>query len=39
MAGASRRDLAEASAAALAAALPDRHIRVSARFDPKTERH
>ena len=35
----SRRDLADASAAALAAALPDRHIQVSARFDPKTERY
>jgi DNA gyrase subunit B len=35
----SRRDLAEASASALASALTDRHIRVSARFDPKTERY
>jgi DNA gyrase subunit B len=35
----SRRDLAEASASALAAALSDQHIRVSARFDPKTERY
>jgi DNA gyrase subunit B len=35
----SRRDLAEASAAALAAALPGREFRVSARFDPKTERY
>src|SRR6185503_19937921 len=32
----SRRDLAEASAVALAAALPGRECRVSARFDPKT---
>jgi DNA gyrase subunit B len=35
----SRRDLAEASAAALAAALSGREFRVSARFDPKTERY
>ena len=35
----SRRDLAEASAGALAAALPGREFRVSARFDPKTERY
>ncbi len=35
----SRRDLAEASAAALAAALPTNEVRVSARFDPKTERY
>ena len=35
----SRRDLAEASASALAAALPGREFRVSARFDPKTERY
>jgi DNA gyrase subunit B len=35
----SRRDLAEASAVALAAALPGREFRVSARFDPKTERY
>ena len=35
----SRRDLAEASAAALAVALSGREFRVSARFDPKTERY
>jgi len=35
----SRRDLAEASTAALAAALSDGAVRVSARFDPKTERY
>jgi len=35
----SRRDLAEASAAELAAALADRQARVTARFDPKTERY
>jgi DNA gyrase subunit B len=35
----SRRDLAEASAAALAASLSEREFRVSARFDPKTERY
>jgi len=35
----SRRDLAEASTAALAAALSDGTVRVSARFDPKTERY
>jgi DNA gyrase subunit B len=35
----SRRDLAEASATDLAAALADRQARVSARFDPKTERY
>ncbi|MGH8676696.1 MAG: DNA topoisomerase (ATP-hydrolyzing) subunit B [Burkholderiales bacterium] len=34
-----RRDLAEASAVALAAALSERNVRVSARFDPKTERY
>jgi DNA gyrase subunit B len=35
----SRRDLAEASASALAAALSEQPVRVSARFDPKTERY
>ena len=35
----SRRDLAEGSAGALAAALPASDARVSARFDPKTERY
>ena len=35
----SRRDTAEASAGALAAALPGNGVRVSAHFDPKTERY
>jgi len=35
----SRRDLAEASAADLASVIADRRARVSARFDPKTERY
>ena len=35
----SRRDTAEASAEALAAALPGNGVRVSAYFDPKTERY
>jgi DNA gyrase subunit B len=35
----SRRDTAEASAEALAAALPANGVRVSAHFDPKTERY
>jgi DNA gyrase subunit B len=35
----SRRDLAEASVEALAAALPGNGIRVSTHFDPKTERY
>jgi DNA gyrase subunit B len=35
----SRRDTAEASAEALAAALPVNGVRVSAHFDPKTERY
>jgi len=34
-----RRDSAQASAEALAAALPGNGIRVSAHFDPKTERY
>jgi DNA gyrase subunit B len=34
-----RRELAQASAEALAAALPGGGIRVSAHFDPKTERY
>jgi DNA gyrase subunit B len=35
----SRRDLAEASAEAIAAGLPGNGVRVSAHFDPKTERY
>ena len=35
----SRRDLAEASVEALAAALPANGVHVSAHFDPKTERY
>jgi DNA gyrase subunit B len=35
----SRRDLAEASVEALAAAMPRNGVRVHAQFDPKTERH
>ncbi|MGH8688729.1 MAG: DNA topoisomerase (ATP-hydrolyzing) subunit B [Burkholderiales bacterium] len=35
----SRRDLAEASVAALAAAIPPAGVRVNAHFDPKTERY
>jgi DNA gyrase subunit B len=35
----SRRDLAEASAQALAAALPGDGVHVTAHFDPKTERY
>ena len=35
----SRRDLAEASVEALAAAMPRNGVHVHAHFDPKTERH
>jgi len=35
----SRRDLAEASVEALAAAMPGNGVHVSLHFDPKTERH
>ena len=35
----SRRDLAEASAEALAAAMPGNGVRVNAHFEPKTERY